>query len=243
MNDDELKNTLESIKAKDSLKQKIVRDSFSKKSSPRMNFRKPVLLAVAFLLVIITAIGIPYSKKNPVTGNTQVDYLSLLSVKVYAASGGDASTTNGAELRRGTKILLGGYSPFMSSVPGYPFEFSYPDAEIELKVDSGKLLIWGAETDSKVIGKGQSLTIYNSGKIYWSPLIEKGIINDRTILEFRILEKENIIGVGYIGIAKTQNDSFYSAELLGIIGFPTINGEYQKVSEDTIAYFKATFVK
>ena len=240
MNKNNLKIALENVKAKDSLKQKIVRDSNATKSTPRINFRKPVIVAVVCLILIMTATGMPYLSKDPDIGDIQVGYLNLLSVKVYATSEGDGSTTDGVELQQGTKILLGGYSAFMSSVPGYPFEFSYPDAKIEVTVNNGELCLWGNETDSKVIGKGKSYTINNSGKIYWSPLSKDGVINDTTTIEFRIIEKENIIGVGFIEIVKKENSTFYSAELLGIKEFPKNNDQYQKVSEEKITDFKAT---
>jgi len=221
MKDEELKDTLENLKEKDILEQKITHVKNDKKNSASSNFRKIVISLSACLLIVMIAIGIPYLTRNP-----------------------EFITTDGTELKQGAKILLESYSVYMSSVPGYPFEFSYPDTKIVLTVNNGELFIWGPETSSTVISKGQSYTIDNSGKIYWSPIREGRTINDKTILEFRILKKDNIIGVGFIKIIKTEINAFesYSAEVLGIMGFPKSNGKYQKVSENTIAEFKATLL-
>lgn len=221
MKDEGPKDTLENLKAKDILEQKITHDNNDKKNSAISKSRKIIISLAACLLIVMVAIGIPYLTRNP-----------------------EFITTDGTELKQGAKILLESYSVYMSSVPGYPFEFSYPDSKTVLTVNNGELFIWGPETSSTVISKGQSYTIDNSGKIYWSPIREGKTIKDKTILEFRILKKENIIGVGFIKITMGEINTFesYSAEVLGIMGFPKSNGKYQKVSENTIAEFKATLL-
>jgi len=68
---------------------------------------------------------------------------------------------------------IAAYSPFMSRVPGFPIELSFPDSKISVTVDYGTILFWGEDTSDKVLEKGQTITFNSPYTIYWSPLDDK----------------------------------------------------------------------
>jgi hypothetical protein len=65
---------------------------------------------------------------------------------------------------------VGSYTPLMSSVPGFPFELAFKNSKITIEVDCGNILLWGDDTNQKVIDKGKNITLSSPCKIFWSPL-------------------------------------------------------------------------
>lgn len=196
----------------------LPRDSTAEsvRRTARVSLRKLAAAAVAFVFVLALVIGVPLITHDPDTGASQAEFMSLLSIKAYAASSG----TEGTEMQPGATVLLGSYSPLMSSVPGYPFEFSYSDAQIRLMVDHGQLLTWNEEGDFKVNGVGQSYTIDGSGKIYWSPFSDNSTgyeSIEAANLSFEVAKDGIIVGKGRILIQNSdENSAFYSAELITV---------------------------
>ena len=82
---------------------------------------------------------------------------------------------NGSEavLYPEVKTPLGKYSPFMSSVPGYPFLIRLPNGpdteQIRVTVDHGTLLTWDAGT-GYIEDKGKSYICTDGATVYWSPI-------------------------------------------------------------------------
>lgn len=112
------------------------------------------------------------------------------------------------------KLPLDKYSPLMSSVPGLPVEVEGTiQATIQIKVNAGEIILWGADTESKVISRGKeySITLMESEKFtfYWSPL------NDQASnAEVTINSTYNDLTAKPIHLKISSKDSMYSAEII-----------------------------
>lgn len=84
------------------------------------------------------------------------------------------SDANSVVLQPHVEVLLGEYSPMMSSIPGLPFRFNTEDdCEMEVSVDKGVLCRWDI-TSGIVTQCGKKAPCAKGNILYWSPLPENG---------------------------------------------------------------------
>ena len=112
------------------------------------------------------------------------------------------------------EVLLGEYSPLMSSVPGLPFTVGLPDGSsacvIRVSVGGGALYEWDQATGI-VTQKGNTAEIAMGGTIYWSPVISEGgaDISSATIT-VEAVEDGVIVGRQQIVITCDEQGYYYA---------------------------------
>jgi hypothetical protein len=234
MKEKELKSAILDIEIPKGMDQRLIEGCKGRQRRPVFNHRRPLLAAAACILAFVMLFGYPYLTKSPGSGNLELKMgESPLVIKVHASS------RNGEiifeDMKPGAKILRGGYPAGISSVPGFPFEFSYPGTTIELAVDNGEFII-----HNYVIERlGNTYTINEEGLVYWRPIIHDsntnellpGLVED-AVIDYKIIENGHIVGMGIIKIS--QENFVYSAELILSTGFPKVGGKYQRVTEEDI---------
>lgn len=247
MRPEELKKSVTQITIPPAVRHRVV-EACNRPSASRFRF-KPARVAVASLLVLVMLVGIPYFFLNTASGTELVLGRSPLAFTAAAMSGDDKYILE--EFTVWQEIDLGRYVPVMNFVPGFPFHFSAPGADIEIAVDAGELIYWDTEIrvdddDYLFISKGSRSGDISRGKtyscrdedwIFWSPLCEEGLV-ESAVIEYRVIDNENIIGYGLIQIS-AQGNGRYSAQLLRSLGFPKVGGKYQKVTAENLQELRA----
>ncbi len=237
MNKKELKTSILGIEIPEEIEQRLIKGVKVKQKRPIYRYKRPILVAACMMIIML--IGIPYFSQNPSNGNIHLTIgESPLIVKAYAA------TTDGEiefeDMPVGTEIVIGGYSIAMSVVPGFPFRFYYPNSTIEVTVDNGGLITW---EDGRIENKGNTHIISGDGEMDWGNILWRPFKpgkNDETsselaesaIIDYVVMENGNIVGMGIIKIS--SENWFYTAELVMSIGFPKVDGAYQRVTEKDI---------
>ncbi len=112
-------------------------------------------------------------------------------------------------LQPNVDVLLGSYSPLMSSVPGFPFRFNTEDdCEIEVSVDTGILCRWDIQ-NGIVTQCGKTTSCAKGEILYWSPLTGNKELAENAIITVTATDKGKTVGEQTISI---KSDNFiYSA--------------------------------
>ena len=84
------------------------------------------------------------------------------------------------EMKSNISVLLPSYSPAMSSVPGFPFQFkavmtdgtSKSDYNMEISVDNCSLIYWDIKS-GEIIDNGKLYRGKSETTLYWSPLVNE----------------------------------------------------------------------
>ncbi len=153
------------------------RNAIARKASARIEKRKQRnrMITVACLVFVVCVVAaIPgwvteKTKQEPAFGG--------FILTAYAAREEDEmiasdfmSDANAIILRPHAEVLLGAYSPLMSSAPGLPFRFNAEsDCEIEVSADNGVLCSWDPENGA-VTQYGKATTCERGEILCWSPL-------------------------------------------------------------------------
>lgn len=97
-------------------------------------------------------------------------------------------------LQPNVDVLLGKYTPLMSSVPGLPFKFCAADhCGMEVSVDKGTLCRWDSENGS-VTQCGQTTSCAEEEILYWSPLTEDGETVENAVITVIAKDEGRIVG-------------------------------------------------
>lgn len=154
--------------------------------------------------------------------------LSSLVVTAYGLTEDNGTKASPIPMERGVTISLGSYSPLMSSVPGFPFSFSYPGAQMEITVDAGSLCQWES---SQVTVLGNRIQLNEKGTLYWAPYTQGAAVSS-ALLEFQILKDSRLTGIGWIRISLQEGElASYTAQLLAVI---SLNEEYGEAQLDSL---------
>jgi hypothetical protein len=151
---------MKEIKAGEELKQRMIHNAQQQPlAGKKLAFKKTApLLAAVCAVILIAMLGTSIFQPN----DKKAMFASLV-ITAYAADG------TAVEMKPNVELPLGTYSPFMSSVPGFPISIAAEDADsITVKATEGSFLLWTPPA-SKVIQKGKSVTISSGTIIYWSP--------------------------------------------------------------------------
>ncbi len=200
-------NIKENLKPRKSLiddtKTKILENNTYIKN--HISYNKKIALAASFILVLAVCIptllhnsNFPNQKKPSIVSNSSISNTSeMKGVVVVAYSpkmSGQTITANyinetlPVEMKPDISVVLPSYSPLMSSVPGFPFEFKTKvtdgtrasDYDMEISVDNGSLISWNINTgeiiDNAKLYKGKS-----KETLYWSPLNKQEIAENAEI--------------------------------------------------------------
>ena len=227
-------NIKENLKPRKSLiddtKAKIFKNNMHTKN--RISYNKKIAFVASFVLIL--AVCIPtllrnssfLNQKEPsdVSNSSISNTSEMKGVVVVAYSpkmSGQTITANyinetlPVKMKPDVSVLLPSYSPVMSSVPGFPFEFktmmtdgtSTSDYDMEISVDNGSLISWNINTgeiiDNAKLYKGKS-----KATLYWSPLNEQEIVENAQIL-VKIYKNKEIICSQTITITQ-ENQIFYA---------------------------------
>lgn len=169
-------------------------------------------LLLAAVLTVATLPAFSPTAVSPSGGGTPSGRTAPLVVTAYGLTGRGDGDTAPVPMEEGADILLGAYSPLMSSVPGFPFAFSHPGAGFEIRVDAGALCQWENE---QVTALGDSVRLSGGGTLYWSPVGQEETPVSSALLEFLIREEGAITGAGWIRISCGDGSlPEYSARLL-----------------------------
>lgn len=168
-------------------------------------------LVCAMILLAFSLNPFSHSGTEPITDSSAAG-LSPLVVTAYGLTGDGETKASPIPMERGVAIALGSYSPLMSSVPGFPFSFSYPGAQLEITVDAGVLCQW---EDEQVTILGDHAQLASGGTLYWAPTQTGGATVTSALLEFQIREGSHLTGAGWIRISLQEGElSSYTAQLL-----------------------------
>jgi len=251
MREKELKSAILDIEIPREMEQRLLNNCKEKQRRPVFNYRRPVWAAAACILVFVMLFGYPYLAKSPGSGNIELKMgESPLVIKAYASSPNGEIVYE--DMNTGTEILMGRYSMGISSVPGFPFQFSYPGTTIELTVDKGELILWNRSPGGGYIETaGNPHNISEQGTVYWRPIMRDSTTNeylpglaDSAIIDYKITKKGHIIGIGMIKIDTTNPEAgAYSAKLILSTGFPKVDGKYQRVTEQDIQRIREEALK
>src|SRR4029453_9164162 len=154
---------MKEIKASEELKQRLIhnaRQQSSARRTPAFKKTAPLLAAVCafILLAMLGAALLQPSGKQTV--------LASFVLTAYAADG------TAIQMKPNIELPLGKYSPFMSSVPGFPISIAAQEADsITVTATEGSFSLWTPPA-SKVIPKGKSVSLSSGTIIYWSPIDE-----------------------------------------------------------------------
>jgi len=112
-------------------------------------------------------------------------------------------------LQPNVDVLLGAYSPLMSSVPGLPFRFNTEDdCEIEVSVDTGILCRWDIQ-NGIVTQCGKTTSCAKGEILYWSPLTENKEPIENAVITVTATDKGKTVAEQTISII--SNNFIYSA--------------------------------
>jgi hypothetical protein len=203
-------NGMNGIKVDDELKQSIFSKVSSSAAVPQTGARsfrsKVAMISAACVIVFLLIIGGPLFFHNGDQANPSTIFSGFM-VTAYAADGAPLM------VKPDVDFLLGQYSMFMSSVPGFPVKIVSKDADkIEVRASEGQLLLWNPK-DSKVIPQGKKATFKSGDTIYWTPLVEgqsQGAIG--SMLEITAYNDKKKIGSSAIEI-KSEDHVTYKGKL------------------------------
>lgn len=216
---------------RNSIDQKV--NTIIRKRKRRNRFIITATAAVACLVLIVCAVtAIPNLRNNDsLIENPGSSYVDTTDPKeetnhhqpfggfvltAYAANKEDGMITSdfmsedtSIVLQPNVDVLLGKYSPLMSSVPGLPFRFnSEDDCEIEVSVDKGILCRWDIQ-NGIVTQCGKTTSCAKGEILYWSPLTENEESVENAIITVTATDKGKTVGEQKITII--SNDFIYSA--------------------------------
>ncbi len=188
--------------------------------------------AIAACLCLVISLVLPGPKPQAEA------FPGVFTITALAASAEDEALPQPRTvLREGIAAdLQYSWNPAMSCYPGLPLIFStevYPAAVFQVSVTAGRLLT--INNSSRATNNGETATVPNGGKTYWSHVATEGQPKD-AFAKVIVYEEGNIIGYLLIRIYPTGDSVFdnYRALLVESVSFPPINGKPQSVSEEDV---------
>jgi len=185
--------------------QKVNTTTRDTERSPRRIRRfVPAIVCGVVALAVVVLLVIPFG--TPFGGFVLTAY----------AAGDDGSTAIPTVLRPDVDIVLAEYTPLMSSVPGYPFQFDIEngDFELQVSVDWGVFVSW-EPSGGAIRTLGNNTTIQRGTTIYWCPDPTAGLDEkpNATII-VKAVDNGRIVGSQEIII--TYSDHMYRAKLVAL---------------------------
>lgn len=208
----------------------------TKMVKPFPRLKRPLIATFAAACLTLIVFGVMvmpnWMNSNPITDNPVVENpisenptnpgglpgtdrtfegFVLVAYTANAPDGNIVSEANAVVLQPDVEIMLGAYSPIMSSVPGFPFRFDTEEGyETQVSVDNGTLCRWDMQ-NGIVMDEGSSTNSTQGEVLYWSPLTKDGeLVENAVITVFAIIEGKPI---GGRRIFITSEDGIYSAHV------------------------------
>ena len=198
-------------------------------------FRRIKIYVACLLITVAGVILLPYlNNKNISLVNSNNSSTTVLNkfngfvITAYAAKiPGDILTkdyqteTTTTKLKPNVEVLLASYSPFMSSVPGFPFIINNTDESIKrlVQVNNGEFSKWDIES-GKVTSLGNYFYLDNNETIYWSPIYSSNNYDDSIIITVTAIKDNTKYGSQTINIS--FDGKYYKATVSDLISDPKI---------------------
>lgn len=213
-------NGMNEIKASESLKRKIISKAEESRANTN-NFKEPwhpftikksvALIAFVCTFAIVMTLSFPNIKNNSTkqaTGSGVNKAVNNFTITAYAA---DGSTVN---IKPNVEFSLGGYTPEMNSVPGFPLKIVCKDADtIKLTSTDGEFLLWPYPS-REIQHKGKDFNIKSGDTLYWSPIINSNTaITNNCTISIKAYKDNKVIGTNSIKIQLDSNN-FYVGKLI-----------------------------
>ena len=183
----------------------------------RRKFPLPLLAGIAVLCTAAVLVFVLHfaSVGADIIIDSDSGGMAPLVITAYGLTEDGEIETSSILLEEGVDICLGSYSPLMSSVPGFPFSFSYPDAQLKIAVDAGSLCRW---ENSRVTDLGDHVQLNGGGTLYWNPMGADGAAVQSSLLEFQVWKGSQLVGAGWIRIScQGEELPTYTAQLLATV--------------------------